>query len=91
MIQKPPFSFLKMEIRRAIWPLIISSPVRSDLTPIDLENENSKEAANALDYGLSGISTCSSKSGFVVYTTICRMKDGKDADCVYRSYDYGET
>ena len=62
-----------------------------DLTPTDLENKNSKEAVNALDYGLSGISTCPSKPGLVVCTTICRMKDGKDADCVYRSYDYGET
>ena len=42
-----------------------------------------------LDYGFGGISSCKSKPGLLVCTTLCREKI--EDEIVYLSYDYGTT
>lgn len=73
--------------------------IGNDITPplYAAGKENLENAANRgdeadtentiLDYGFSGISCCAQNQGLLVVSTISK----EDGDCVYRSFDYGQT
>ncbi len=68
-----------------------------EITPRVIIEKDKKESdlhidrASILDYGFSGISSCKAMPGLLVCSTICCKIEGKDADYLYLSYDYGET
>ena len=51
-----------------------------DITP-------DSEAENLLEYGFSGICASAKHPGLLISSTICKG----DGDCIYRSFDYGNT
>lgn len=60
-----------------------------DITP--LEPKASKLDVSILEYGFSGISSCKTRPGMLVCSTICRKEQGREADYLFLSYDYGTT